>query len=77
MESSYKAAFKYSDLKITLREKLKKKPDFEGFLPFGEIETDHMFEVDWTIEEGWGTPEIKPFEDLEVDPMIEAISYGV
>ena len=33
---------------------------------FGGNFTDHMFEVDWTIENGWELPEIKPFGNLSI-----------
>ena len=42
------------------------KPESADNLPFGAVFTDHMLEIDWTAENGWGTPEIKPFQNLSL-----------
>ncbi|VVT57491.1 uncharacterized protein SAPINGB_P005722 [Magnusiomyces paraingens] len=38
--------------------------------------TDHMLEIDWTVEKGWGTPQIKPVEPLALDPTSSCLHYA-
>ena len=51
-------------------------PELEG-MPFGAHFTDHMLEVDWTAEHGWGTPRIVPFHNLSLHPAAHALHYAV
>jgi branched-chain amino acid aminotransferase len=39
--------------------------------------TDHMLEVDWTAEAGWGAPAIVPYAKLQLDPAATVLHYGV
>ena len=39
-----------------------------GELGFGKYITDHMLEVDWTVKEGWGKPQIVPMHDFQMHP---------
>jgi branched-chain amino acid aminotransferase len=44
-------------------------------VPFGKYFTDHMLEVNF--ENGaWQTPEIKPYQPLQLDPSLAALHYG-
>ena len=44
-------------------------------VPFGKYFTDHMLEVDY--EEGeWKTPQILPYQPLQLDPSLAALHYG-
>lgn len=44
-------------------------------IPFGRHFSDHMLEV--TYEKGaWGTPEIRPYQALQLEPSLAAIHYG-
>ncbi|MFZ4057184.1 MAG: branched-chain amino acid aminotransferase [Ferruginibacter sp.] len=44
-------------------------------IPFGRQFSDHMLEVDF--ENGkWGTPEIKPYQALQLEPSLAALHYG-
>ena len=45
-------------------------------LGFGQIFTDHIFEMDYSKEQGWHNPTIKPLEDLQMHPAISVIHYG-
>ncbi|MDO9373000.1 MAG: branched-chain amino acid aminotransferase [Ferruginibacter sp.] len=44
-------------------------------IPFGKYFTDHMLEVDYENGE-WKTPEIKPYQPLQLDPSLAALHYG-
>lgn len=44
-------------------------------LPFGKVFSDHMLVLDYNNGE-WGTPEIVPFQNLELHPATSAIHYG-
>lgn len=44
-------------------------------IPFGRHFSDHMLEV--TYQHGaWGTPEIRPYQALQLEPSLAAIHYG-
>jgi branched-chain amino acid aminotransferase len=45
-------------------------------LVFGKTFTDYMLTVEWTEEEGWGKPEIKPYQDLHLDPAAAVLHYS-
>ncbi|OJJ81242.1 branched-chain amino acid aminotransferase, cytosolic [Aspergillus glaucus CBS 516.65] len=38
--------------------------------------TDHMVTVRWTVESGWQTPEIRPFENLSIPPTASCLHYA-
>lgn len=44
-------------------------------VPFGKYFTDHMLEVD-CINGEWQTPQIKPYQDLQLSPATAALHYG-
>ena len=44
---------------------------------FGEQFADHMFTAEWNEEKGWGTPEIKPLENLSLHPGASVLHYGI
>lgn len=45
-------------------------------LVFGKTFTDHILEVEWTKEEGWGTPTIKPYHNFSLDPATAVLHYS-
>ncbi|KAK6907706.1 branched-chain amino acid aminotransferase [Kwoniella mangroviensis CBS 10435] len=45
-------------------------------LVFGKTFTDHMLTVNWNSANGWGTPEIKPYAPLELDPSSTVFHYA-
>jgi branched-chain amino acid aminotransferase len=45
-------------------------------LGFGKIFTDHLFMMDYSPEEGWHDPVIKPVEQMELHPATMFIHYG-
>ncbi|KAL4875766.1 aminotransferase [Aspergillus karnatakaensis] len=38
--------------------------------------TDHMVTVRWTAEQGWETPEVKPFQNLSIPPTASCLHYA-
>lgn len=38
--------------------------------------TDHMLEVDWDSENGWGTPKIRPYAPISLDPSCSVFHYA-
>jgi branched-chain amino acid aminotransferase len=62
-------------MKITHTKKSRiKNVDFDN-LSFGEIFTDHMFVCDY--KDGvWNTPEIMPYQPIQMDPSSSVFHYG-
>jgi branched-chain amino acid aminotransferase len=60
---------------ITKAEPLKAKPD-ENKLGFGTIFTDHMFNMDYSVEKGWYNPRIEAFAPLVMAPSTMVLHYG-
>eukprot|EP00291_Cryptomonas_curvata_P012767 CAMPEP_0172190546 /NCGR_PEP_ID=MMETSP1050-20130122/23177_1 /TAXON_ID=233186 /ORGANISM="Cryptomonas curvata, Strain CCAP979/52" /LENGTH=275 /DNA_ID=CAMNT_0012865439 /DNA_START=152 /DNA_END=976 /DNA_ORIENTATION=+ len=49
----------------------------DNTLPFGKFFTDHMLEIEWDSEKGFGVPTISPHHNLSLDPAIPALHYAV
>ncbi len=66
------------DIKKNLvsQDKLKEVPEDFFHLVFGRNFTDHMFIMKYTEEKGWHDPEIKPYENLCLDPAAIIFHYG-
>jgi branched-chain amino acid aminotransferase len=45
-------------------------------LGFGQIFTDHVFEMDYSPDKGWYNASIKPLNDLDLHPATMFIHYG-
>lgn len=43
---------------------------------FGKYYTDHMVVCEWDDKNGWGTPELKPYGPLTLDPATAVFHYG-
>jgi len=54
---------------------LKAKPD-ETQLGFGTIFTDHMFNMDYSPDDGWHNPRIEPYAPISMDPSTMVLHYG-
>jgi branched-chain amino acid aminotransferase len=52
------------------------KIEFPDELGFGNIFTDHIFEMNYTKEKGWHEPTIKSLEDIPMHPGTMFIHYG-
>ena len=57
-------------------DKLKPLVNDAGYLPFGRNFTDHMFTMEYDVENGWHDPEIKPYQPLVLDPAAAIFHYG-
>jgi branched-chain amino acid aminotransferase len=53
----------------------KPKPDADR-LGFGAIFTDHMFNMDFTVENGWHHPRIEAYGPLALDPATMFLHYA-
>jgi branched-chain amino acid aminotransferase len=51
------------------------KPDWSK-LVFGQTFSDHMFEVNWTLNKGWGTPTICPIHNFSLHPSAKVFHYA-
>ncbi|KAI0307601.1 branched-chain amino acid aminotransferase II [Multifurca ochricompacta] len=64
-----------SRLKILKTSTPKELPALES-LKFGHNFTDHMLTISWSLSHGWGTPEIKPYGPLSLDPSSTVFHYA-
>ena len=62
-------------LTVTKSQTLKPKPD-QTHLGFGTIFTDHMFNMDYSVEKGWHNPRIEPYAPISMDPSTMVLHYG-
>lgn len=62
-------------ISITKTDQLKPKPD-DNKLGFGTIFTDHMFNMDYSVEKGWHNPRIEPYGPISMDPSTMILHYG-
>jgi branched-chain amino acid aminotransferase len=53
----------------------KAKPDVTK-LAFGTIFTDHMFNMDYSVESGWHNPRVEPYSSISMDPATMVLHYG-
>ena len=63
------------ELSITRSKSLKSKPD-DANLGFGTLFTDHMFNMDYSLDGGWQAPRIEPYGSIEMDPATMFLHYG-
>src|SRR5210317_97500 len=63
------------ELSIRRSENLKTKPD-DAKLGFGTIFTDHMFNMDYSLDGGWQAARIEPYGSIEMDPATMYLHYG-
>jgi branched-chain amino acid aminotransferase len=62
-------------LSITKAEQLKTKPE-DTKLGFGTLFTDHMFNMDYNVDNGWHNPRIEPYSNISMDPSTAVLHYG-
>jgi branched-chain amino acid aminotransferase len=63
------------ELTITRSENLKSKPD-NASLGFGTLFTDHMLNMDYSLDGGWHAARIEPYGSIEMDPATMFLHYG-
>lgn len=69
------ATFYGKPLIIEKANKLKpKKPEKD--LKFGDTFTDHMLEIDYDINSGWGSPKIREYGPLQLLPSVSCLHYA-
>jgi branched-chain amino acid aminotransferase len=64
------------DIKITKTTAPKAKPADESKLGFGKISSDHMFLMDYSIEQGWHDARIVPYAPFQLDPACVIFHYA-
>ncbi|HID28903.1 MAG TPA: branched-chain amino acid aminotransferase [Desulfobacterales bacterium] len=63
------------DLKIIKTKTPKELPD-DSKLGFGQLFTDHMFNMDYNLEQGWHNARIEPYAPIMMDPATMVLHYG-
>jgi len=63
------------EIKIEIAKARKQKPDFSK-LGFGKYFTDHMFVMEYTMEDGWKNARIVPFDYIPIHPASTVLHYG-
>ncbi|PKM51813.1 MAG: branched chain amino acid aminotransferase [Firmicutes bacterium HGW-Firmicutes-7] len=64
------------NIKIEKTTQPKQKPINPDDLGFGQLFSDHMFEMTYTEGQGWHDPEIKPYQPIVLDPSAMVFHYG-
>lgn len=62
-------------IRIEINPHKKPKPD-PSQLEFGKLFTDHMFLLDYSVDQGWHDPRIVPYGPLTFDPAAMVFHYG-
>jgi branched-chain amino acid aminotransferase len=62
-------------IKVTRAAQFKAKPD-ETKLGFGQIFTDHMFNLDYSPDQGWHNPRVEPYGPIAMPPSAMVLHYG-
>lgn len=63
------------EVRITRVKTPKKLPD-DSNLGFGQVFTDHMFNMDYSPDQGWHNPRIEPYAPIIMDPATMVLHYG-
>ncbi|NVL90131.1 MAG: branched-chain amino acid aminotransferase [Desulfobacterales bacterium] len=63
------------DLKIIKAKTPKELPD-DSKLGFGQLFSDHMFNMDYNQERGWHNARIEPYAPIVMDPSTMVLHYG-
>ena len=69
-------SFHSSQLEITKSDTPKVKTAKEE-LVFGKTFTDHMLEIDWNVESGWGNPSIIPYGNMSLSPAASGLARQI
>jgi branched-chain amino acid aminotransferase len=63
------------ELSITEKKERGTRPQ-DDKLAFGTTFTDHMFNMDYSVDKGWHNPRIEPLTDLSLSPATMVLHYG-
>jgi len=66
----------YQPIPVTRNLQPAVKPAADKKLGFGQIFTDHMFEMDYVEGQGWINPRIVPYGPLSMEPSTMVLHYG-
>ena len=64
------------NISITRTTQPKAKPADESKLGFGRIFTDHMFLMNYSVEEGWHNARVVPYGPIALDPSAMVFHYA-
>ena len=67
----------HGNLKLTRCTTPKDKPTDIGNIEFGSVFTDHMLTIQWSLQDGWKDPEIKPYGELSISPAAKVFHYAI
>lgn len=74
----YSSSFRFDDLTIQQCPKELRRPQPDpNNLVFGANFADHMLEVEYRDDRGWGKPVISPLHDLTIHPGAKALHYAI
>jgi branched-chain amino acid aminotransferase len=63
-------------IKCATADQMQKKPNPDNPLKFGHTYSDHMFEVEWTSEDGWQRPLLSPMHSIKLHPGAKVLHYA-
>ena len=63
------------EIKVTRGMTDRKRPA-DSDLGFGQVFTDHMFVMDYSLDKGWHDPQIMPYADFSISPAAMVFHYG-
>ena len=63
------------DIRVEYTKNPKEKP-VGAKIPFGVYTTDHMFLMNYSVEEGWHDPRIVPYGPFQMDPSCMVLHYA-
>lgn len=70
-------SFQASDITIEERTAKKQKPEKKDDYVFGQITTDHMLEINWSVHDGWAKPKILPYGSFRFRLGAQCLHYGM
>ncbi|MFZ5569596.1 MAG: branched-chain amino acid aminotransferase [Thermodesulfobacteriota bacterium] len=62
-------------IRLTKSRQLNPHPE-DSQLTFGTVFTDHMFNMDYDLKNGWHNPRIEPYAPIQADPSTMVFHYG-
>lgn len=66
----------FAEMQEQTNRKPKSIPD-NSTLKFGAAMTDHMLEIHWRSDRGWGRPTIDNYHPLMLDPAAKCLHYAI
>jgi len=63
------------EIRVTQAKTNRTRPK-DSDLGFGQVFTDHMFVMDYSVDMGWHDPQIVPYADFSIPPSAMVFHYG-